>query len=394
MRQRLHLKLSIGHGAALLIGLLGLTACQPPDPPKISPTESPKIEETGRLILNNATLEQANPSGQPLWKIQVKKATYTQDQKIARLENIKGNIYQDGKVVLQVSADRGEVYKEGQEILLKDNIVAVDPRNKAIINAPELRWLPKEGILISPKGIKGSHLQLEAKARQGRYDTRQEKLELQGQVVATAKESRVVLQTERLYWEIPQQVISTDQKVAFDRYINKTIIDRLTAIGGRWERKNNQVILQENLEYRSLEPPLQISGSQAIWNYQNRTLTSDRPTEIFQYQDQITITGNRVVVELGNRIAYLKDGVKGINQKTGAQLYSQILTWKMSEKIVEAEGNIIYEQQEPKFNLTGDKAIGTLEDNNIVVTSSSPDRVVTESTGEFIFKIVARHNVR
>jgi len=322
LRQRLQLKLSIGRGAALLIGLLGLTACQPPDPPKISPTESPKIEETGRLILNNATLEQANPSGQPLWKIQVKKATYTQDQKIARLENIKGNIYQEGKVVLQVSADRGEVYKEGQEILLKDNIVAVDPRNKAIINAP-------------------------------------------------------VLQTERLYWEIPQQVISTDQKVAFDRYINKTIIDRLTAIGGRWERKNNQVILQENLEYRSLEPPLQISGSQAIWNYQNRTLTSDRPTEIFQYQDQITITGNRVVVELGNRIAYLKDGVKGINQKTGAQLYSQILTWKMSEKIVEAEGNIIYEQQEPKFNLTGDKAIGTLEDNNIVVTSSSPDRVVT-----------------
>ena len=123
MRQRLQLKLSIGRGAALLIGLLGLTACQPPDPPTISPTESPKIEETGRLILNNATLEQANPSGQPLWKIQVKKATYTQDQKIARLENIKGNIYQDGKVVLQVSADRGEVYKEVHEILLKDNIV-------------------------------------------------------------------------------------------------------------------------------------------------------------------------------------------------------------------------------------------------------------------------------
>jgi LPS export ABC transporter protein LptC len=378
LRQWLKQKLSYGPGAALVIGLLGLTACQPPEPPKISPTESPKIEETGRLILNNATLEQANPSGQTLWKIQVKKATYTQDQKIARLENVKGNIYQDGKIVLQVSADRGEVYKEGQEILLKDNIVAVDPRNKAIIKAPELRWLPKEGVLVSQKGIKGSHLQLEATARQGRYDTRQEKLELTGQVVATAKESRVVLQTERLYWEVPQQVISTDQKVAFDRYINKTIIDRLTATGARWERKNNQVILQENLEYRSLEPPLQISGSQAIWNYQDRILTSDRPTEIFQYQDNITLTGNRVLVELGKRMAYLKDGVKGINQNTGAKLYSQILTWKMSEKIVEAEGNIIYEQQEPKFNLTGDKAIGTLEDNNIVVSSSSPDRVVTE----------------
>ncbi|MGV2389813.1 MAG UNVERIFIED_CONTAM: hypothetical protein LVR29_20845 [Microcystis novacekii LVE1205-3] len=36
-----------------------------------------KSRKPGRLILNNATLEQANPSGQPLWKIQVKKATYT-----------------------------------------------------------------------------------------------------------------------------------------------------------------------------------------------------------------------------------------------------------------------------------------------------------------------------
>jgi LPS export ABC transporter protein LptC len=376
--QWLNLKLSYFRSASLFLCLLGLTACQPPEPPKISPTESPKIEETGRLILNNATLEQANPSGQPLWKIQVKKATYTQDQKIARLEKVKGNIYQDGKIVLQVSADQGEVYKEGQEILLKNNIVAVDPRNKAIIRAPEVRWLPKEGILITRKGIRGSHLKLEATAKEGRYDTRQEKLELIGQVVATAKDPRIQLQTERLYWEVPQQVITTNQKVAFDRYINQTIIDRLTAIGGRWERKNNQVILQENLEYRSLEPPLQISGSQVVWNYQDRILTSDRPTEIFQYQDKIRITGNRVLVELGKRIAYLKDGVKGINQNTGAKLYSQILTWKMAEKIVEAEGNIIYEQQEPKLNLTGDKAIGTLEDNNIVVSSSSPDRVVTE----------------
>ncbi|MGV2389811.1 MAG UNVERIFIED_CONTAM: hypothetical protein LVR29_20835 [Microcystis novacekii LVE1205-3] len=38
------------------------------------------------------------------------------------------------------------------------------------------------------------------------------------------------------------------------------------------------------------------------------------------------------MVELGNRIAYLKDGVKGINQKTGAQLYSQIINLENVEK--------------------------------------------------------------
>ncbi|MGV2389812.1 MAG UNVERIFIED_CONTAM: hypothetical protein LVR29_20840 [Microcystis novacekii LVE1205-3] len=59
--------------------------------------------------------------------------------------------------------------------------MAAGSRNKAIINAPELRWLPRTWYFNLPKGMEGSHLQLEAKARQGRYDTRrQEKLQLQG----------------------------------------------------------------------------------------------------------------------------------------------------------------------------------------------------------------------
>jgi LPS export ABC transporter protein LptC len=357
---------------------MGLSACQPPDPPQVSPTESPKNQEDSRLTLNNATLEQANPSGQALWKIQVKKATYSQDQKIAHLKTVKGNIYQDGKIVLQVSADRGEVYEDGQEILLKENIVAIDPRNQAVIRSQEARWQPKEGILIVRENLKGSHVKLDATATEGRYDTRQQKLELIGNVVAIAKEPRVQLQTERLYWEIPQKVMRTDRVMAFNRYEGTTIIDRLTAKGGRWEMNNFLVFLQDNIEYRSLDPSLQISAQQATWNYQQRTLSSNHPTELFQSEDRVSITGNRVFVELKKRIANLYDGVKGLNQKTGARLYSQTLIWKMAEKQVEAHGNVIYDQPEPKFNVTGDTAIGTLADNNIVVTSRSPDRVVTE----------------
>ncbi|CCQ53048.1 Homoserine dehydrogenase [Crocosphaera watsonii WH 8502] len=47
---------------------------------------------------------------------------------------------------------------------------------------------------------------------------------------------------------------------------------------------------------------------------------------------------------------------------------------------IEAHGNVIYEQnRDPKLNLTGEKAVGTLVDNNIVVTNSDrQERVVTE----------------
>ncbi|MEG3440205.1 LPS export ABC transporter periplasmic protein LptC [Pannus brasiliensis CCIBt3594] len=364
--------------APILLCLLGIGGCQPPDPPKISPAETPKIQDNSRLTLNNATLEQANPTGQSLWKIQVKKATYSQDQKIAQLESVKGNIYQDGKVVLQVSADRGQVYKEGQEILLEDNIVAIDPRNQAVIRAKEVRWQPKEGLLIVRRDLKGSHRQVEAIATEGRYDTRREKLELVGNIVATAKEPRVRLTTDRLTWEIPKKLLSTDRPMTFDRYEKNEAIDRLSATGGSWELDNRRVILRDKIEYRSIDPPLQIAGQQAIWNYRERTISSDRPAELFQYEENVSITGNRVFVDLNGRIARLQDGVNGQNRSTGAKLYSQTLTWKMAEKTVEADGNVVYDQPEPKFNVTGDTAVGRLVDNNIVVSSRSRDRVVTE----------------
>jgi LPS export ABC transporter protein LptC len=364
--------------APLFLCLTGLGACQPPEPPNLPPTNNPKIEDNSRLTLNNATLEQANPTGQPLWKIQVKKATYSQDQKIARLEKVKGNIYQDGKVVLQVTADRGEVYKEGQEVLLQQNIIAIDPRNQAVIRAKEVRWQPKEGILIVRKDLKGEHLQLEATATEGRYDTKQQKLDLSGKVIAIAKDPRIRLSTDRLTWEIPRKVILTDRLVTFDRYEGNTVSDRVTATGGRWEMDNRLVLLQDNIEYRSIDPPLQIAGQQVRWNYRDRTIASDRPVELLHSEDNITLTGNRVFADLGQRIARLEGGVKGLNQKTGAILYSQVLTWKIREKLVEATGNVSYDQPQPKFNVTGERAIGNLAENNVVVSSRSGDRVVTE----------------
>jgi LPS export ABC transporter protein LptC len=364
--------------APLCLCLAGLGACQPPEPPNVPPTNNPKIEDNSRLTLNNATLEQANPTGQPLWKIQVKKATYSQDQKIARLEKVKGNIYQDGKVVLQVTADRGEVYKEGQEVLLQQNIIAIDPRNQAVIRAKEVRWQPKEGILIVRKDLKGEHLQLEATATEGRYDTQQQKLELSGKVIAIAKDPRVRLSTDRLTWEIPKKVILTDRPMTFDRYEGNTVSDRVTATGGRWEMDNRLVLLQDNIEYRSIDPPLQLAGQQVRWNYRDRTIASDRPVELLHSEDNITLTGNRVFADLGQRIARLEGGVKGLNQKTGAILYSQVLTWKIREKLVEATGNVSYDQPQPKFNVTGERAIGNLTENNVVVSSQSSDRVVTE----------------
>ncbi len=45
---------------------------------------------------------------------------------------------------------------------------------------------------------------------------------------------------------------------------------------------------------------------------------------------------------------------------------------------MEATGNVIYEHADPQARLTGDKAVGTLSDNNIIVTSEGKNQVTTE----------------
>jgi lipopolysaccharide assembly outer membrane protein LptD (OstA) len=114
------------------------------------------------------------------------------------------------------------------------------------------------------------------------------------------------------------------------------------------------------------------------WNYKNRTVESDKPVQVVQYEDRVTITGNQASVNLDKQIAHLSGGVQGFSSRNQAKLYATDLTWNIASKIVEATGNVVYEQTDPKFHLTGEHAIGILQQNSVVVSGNQKDRVVTE----------------
>jgi LPS export ABC transporter protein LptC len=130
-------------------------------------TAATEIE--GSLIFNNVTLDQADEKGRPLWKVKAKQATYSKDKKTAQIEKPTGDLFQDGKVVLQVSANSGEVQirQTGNKIFLKGQIKATDIRNGAIFRGDELEWSPKEDLLVVRNNLKGEHPQLQATAKKG-----------------------------------------------------------------------------------------------------------------------------------------------------------------------------------------------------------------------------------
>ncbi len=368
----------------LTVGMLflasAITACQGNSESQNNSNNS--TQEVGntesRLILNNATLEQSNAQGEILWKIQVDEAAYSPDRKKAQLTAVKGNIFEKGQIVLKIKADQGEIYRDGQEIYLKQNVVAVDPRNNAVMESDEVEWRPQESVLMVRKNLRGSHPQLKASAKEGKYYANKQEFELTGNIIATSNKPQMQLKTEHLLWKIPQQKVIGDRLLNMIRFQDKTITDKLVANRAEVHLNTKRVIVQENIEFKSIKPPVQVATNEIIWKYQDRQVTSSKPVTLIHYEQGVTITGNQAEVDLTNNIAYLRGGVQGNSTANAAKLYSNDLTWNINTQIIEALGNVIYEQTNPDFNLTGEKAVGTINDNKIVVSGNGQDRVVTE----------------
>jgi len=352
-----------------------MTACAG-ETPKVIPA---KVKETqGQLSLNRATLEQSNGKGQSLWKIEVDKAVYSPDRKKVKIKNIKGNLFQDGKRILEISALEGEVYRDGEEIYLKNNIIAVDPRNGVRITADEMKWQPKQDLLTVSKKFKGDNSDLEITATEGRYHSRTEELELIGKIFGIARKPKIELKTEYLKWLIAKHKIIGDQPLEFIRYQDKIITDQLNTKRMEMDTNKNTILSQETLTFKSIQPSVQIAGNNFLWNYRDRHLTSQQPIQVVDYKEQVTITANESYFDQVKQFINLKGGVHAKSARNQTEIYAQEAVWNIDTKRVEATGNVTYKQINPKMQLTGDHALGILQENQVIVTSKSYKRVVTE----------------
>ena len=340
-------------------------------------TSATQIE--GSLVFNNVTLDQADEKGRPLWKVKAKQAVYTKDKKIARVDNPNGDLFQDGKVVLQVSAKNGEIRENGQQVFLKGQISATDTRNGAVFHGDELEWRPKEDLLVVRKNLKGNHPQLQATANEGRYFSRKQQMELLGQVAAISKNPDLQMKTEHLTWQVQQQTVIGDRRMQMEQYKAKTVTDRVEADNSEVNLKTKIAILKQNVQLTSLDPPLLMSSNSAVWNLNTETVVSDQPIRIVHQRENVILTANRGVVDLQRKVANLTGGVQGVGSRNQANLFANQLTWEIPTQNIQASGNVRYQQVNPPFSTTGPTAVGKLQDQSIVVSSSGTgNRVVTE----------------
>lgn len=338
-------------------------------------------ESTGQteaeLTLKDVTLEQPDESGGLLWRVKAKEATYSPDRRLASLKSPEGELFQNGKVIYKVKANQGEIRENGKTIFLQGNIVANSPEEKITLKGNSLEWTPEEDLLLVRDSIIGEHPQLSATAQEARLFNKTKRLELFKGVVATTKqEPWIGFKSEKLVLLLEEDKLETDTPLLMERYVSKTdrtVTDRLTGKQGEFDLTKQQAILQQQVQLNALKIPLQTKSEIAVWSVREGTVVIDKPVQI--QQDKLAANANKGRLDLNTQILVLNGNVQAASQNRQSLLLADQLTWNIKTQDVDGQGNVSYRQQDPAATITGDRAVGNLEQQTVVVTGRN---VITE----------------
>ncbi|WP_228061860.1 LPS export ABC transporter periplasmic protein LptC, partial [[Phormidium] sp. LEGE 05292] len=368
----------------LLFGIVacgneGKTAKKLAEDSRLAKEKALAKESDSNLTLNDVTLDKVDDSGRTLWKMKAKQAVYSNDKKDAQVQTPIGDLFQDGKLVYQVSGQTGEIKQDGEQVFLKGQIVATDMQNGVVLRGNELEWRPKEDILIVRNQLTGTHKQAQASAQEARAYSRAKRIEFIGQVAAKAIDPPLLMKTEKLFWQVPEEKMFSDRFIQIDRYEKEKITERATGDRGEVDLKNKIAQLGKNGQITFFESPMQIASNAIVWNLNTKIVSSNQPVTIYQKEQQVTLIASQGRVELTPKIAYLIGGVQGVGQKPPSNLRTDQMTWYLETQQFSANGNVFYQQTDPPLTLNGPKAFGQLKEQKIIITGNGNNSpVVTE----------------
>ncbi len=342
-------------------------------------TQGGAAQTEPELTLKDVTLEQPDDNGELLWRVKAKEATYSPDRRLASLTSPEGELFQDGKLVYRVKADQGEIRENGESIFLLGNVVATSPDNQITLRGNSLDWIPEEDLLLVRDSISGDHPQLKATAQEARLFNRAQRLELfRGVVAATQQEPWIGFESETLVWLLDEEKLETDTPLQVEQYAaqdDSTVTDRLTGKQGEFDLTKQQATLRQQVQLNALEIPLQTNSDAAIWDTVASTVTIDTPVQIQYPRRKITANANQARLNLNTEILVLNGNVRSLDRERQSLLAADQLTWNIKTQDVEGQGNVSYRQQDPAATVNGDRAVGNLDEQTVLVTGRN---VVTE----------------
>lgn len=360
----------------LTIAMLGIGSCRSPKQPQPSPTPTTTIEP--KLELDNLSFEQVDKQGKPLWKVRAKRGVYTPDRKRAKVTNLDGELYQDGKIIMRIAAKTGEVQQEGEKVILRGDVVTKETRNNLILTGQEVEWLPKADLLMIRDRVQANQPKFQVNANEGKYFTRKQQMDLSGKITVLSSDPRLAMQTEHLLWQVKDRTVIGDRFTQIQRYQGNQITAKVTANRFSTALDRQIINLQGKVQLNAINPLIQVNGESFVWNLQREIVTADRPLTILHQQQAVTFNANAGELDLQASTATLSGNARGVATRNQAKLGADRLFWQIASQQIVGTGNVVYQQISPLIKFTGTRGVGKLQDQSIVVSSDSKQRVQTE----------------
>ncbi|MDJ1185126.1 LPS export ABC transporter periplasmic protein LptC [Roseofilum casamattae] len=380
---------NIGLSLICVISLIGCGGSNTRNRLAEAAAESEESEQV-QLTFKDITLEQGDEEGKLLWKVYAKSATYSEDRKVAIVEQPSGELYQDGELVYRVEAKQGEVHQDGNLIILKEEIQAIAVADEVVLQGNELEWRPQADLLIVYDTLTGSHPQVEAKGDLAKLQSRSRQMELIGNVEAISHAPQLHMQTDQLIWSMEEEKLLGAVPIAINHYegvedkLTPEQLEKLTpthvasAGGSVVDLKAKAVTLIKTVTLTGTTPPLEVKSESMTWDLKSQSVGVNQTVTLKHLAEQLTLVGDRGTVDLAQQVARLDKNVRMTGGQQLSDLRAEQIVWSFANDKIEATGNVTYRQGDPPLFLQGARAFGTLSDQNITVSSGDRNRVVTE----------------
>ena len=355
--------------------MLGIGGCRQIGKPQPSPTPT-AIE--AKLELDNLSFEQVDDRGKPLWKVRAQHGVYAPDRKRAKVTNLDGDLYQDGQIILHVTAKTGEVEQAGEKVILRGDVVTKETRNSLILIGQEVEWQPKADLLTIRDRVQANQPKFQVNANEGKYLSRKQQMDLAGKITAFSSDPRLAMQTEHLTWLVKDRKVIGDRSTQIQRYQADRITDRVTANSFSTGLDRKIINLQGNVQLNATKPLIQVNGESFTWNLDRELVTADRSLTIVHQQEAVTFNANSGELDLKGSIAILTGNATGVATRNQAKLRSDRLIWQIASQQIVGTGNVVYQQINPLIKFTGTRGVGKLQDKSVVVSSEGKKQVQTE----------------
>jgi len=367
---------------AIVLVALTIGACSSPGVTPVEETSPAQSQDTP-LAFRNGILQQTDAQGQMLWRIKVGQAAYQPNQKTVQVQDLEGELFQDGRPVFHIQAKQGEIHQESQRIALKGKIVAWDIQDKGVLQGHEMEWRPQDDLLILRRSLRITYPQLQIAAKEAYASSRVRQVKAQGQVVAVTHQPKLRLRAEQMTWQVAQQQIavasnpqnSTFQGIRIERLTGQASFDQAMAGQAEVNLKAQSMTLHRNARLSLLDPPLEVASQQLIWNLERQWAISRQPIYVQHRGQKITVTAAQGKLNLAQKRVQFTGSVQTAGTRNRSLLKTDQLTWLIPTQAIEAEGNVVYQQNQPRFELRGPKAFGKFRQQAVLISGGD---VVTE----------------